>query len=145
MSLREWVRNGWFTTHRSSAEETKNLLGLADRDLQACQLKGLHSDWRFAIAYNAALQAATAALAAAGFRTSQESHHYRVIHSLELTIRADSKLVQKFDAFRKKRNAMSYDLGGAISDKETAEMAELARALRSEVARWIRAEHPELL
>ncbi len=29
-------------------------------------------DWRFAIAYNAALQAATAALAASGYRASRE-------------------------------------------------------------------------
>lgn len=64
MSLRDWVQYGWLTEHKSSREEIKNLLGLAHRDLRACQVKGLDADWRFAIAYNAALQAATAALAA---------------------------------------------------------------------------------
>ena len=51
-------------------------------------------DWRFAIAYNAALQAATAALAAAGYRASRENHHYRVIQSLELTLGKDAKFIR---------------------------------------------------
>ncbi len=41
------------------------------------------------IAYNAALQTATAALAAAGYRATRDSHHYRVIQSLAFTIGAD--------------------------------------------------------
>lgn len=145
MSLRDWVRNGWLTEHRSSGAEVRNLLSLADRDLRNCQAQGLDTDWRFAIAYNAALQAATAALAAAGYRAARGSHHYRVIHSLELTIGADRKLIRQFDAFRKKRNLSSYELGGAVSDKEAKEMASLAKALRAEVERWIRSEHPDML
>jgi hypothetical protein len=120
-------------------------LSLADRDLRNCKAQGLDADWRFAIAYNAALQAATAALAAAGYRATRGSHHYRVIHSLELTIGADRKLIHQFDAFRKKRNLSSYELGGAVSDKEAKEMASLAKALRAEVERWIRSEHRDML
>ena len=63
MSLRDRVQYGWLTEHQSSPEEIKNLLGVVDRDLRECQAKGLGADWRFAIAHNAALQAATAALA----------------------------------------------------------------------------------
>ena len=55
------------------------------------------------IAYNAALQAATAALAAAGYCASRDSHHFRVIESLALTIGVDANLVATFDAYRKKR------------------------------------------
>lgn len=62
--MRDWVQNGWLTEHRSSTEEIRSLLDLADRDLLNCQVKGLDADWRFAIAYNSALQAANAALAA---------------------------------------------------------------------------------
>jgi hypothetical protein len=50
------------------------------------------------IAYNAALQAATAALAAAGYRASRDAHHYRVIQSLKETIGADASVVTTFDA-----------------------------------------------
>jgi hypothetical protein len=121
------------------------LLALADRDLRNCQVKELDADWRFAIAYNAALQAATAALAAAGYRAARELHHYRVIQSLELTIGTDPKLILKFDAFRKKRNLSSYELGGTVSRKEAEEMIALARKLRTEVERWIEKKHPSLL
>jgi hypothetical protein len=68
MSLADWVKNGWLESHKSSREEIQNLLGIVERDLRDCRAQGVSSDWRFAIAYNAALQAATAALAAAGYR-----------------------------------------------------------------------------
>jgi hypothetical protein len=116
-----------------------------DRDLRVCQAKGLGPDWSFAIAYNAALQAATAALAAAGYRASRDSHHYRVFQSLEYTVKADPKLIQCLDASRKKRNLSSYEMGGTVSDKEAKEMAALARELRTEVEHWIRTEHSGLL
>ena len=49
-----------------AGKRIRDLFGLVDRDLQACRTPNLAVDWRFNIAYNAALQAATAALAAAG-------------------------------------------------------------------------------
>jgi hypothetical protein len=145
MGLRDWVQYGWLTEHKSSHEEIKNLLGVVDRNLKECQAKGLGADWRFAIAYNAALQAATAALAAAGYLAARDSHHYRAFQSLEYTIKAEPKLIYHLEAFRKKRNLSSYEMGGTVSDGEANEMAALAKELRAEVKRWIRAEHPELL
>jgi len=84
--------------------------------------KGLSEDWQLAIAYNAALQCATAALAACGYRSSREAHHYRVIQSLALTIGADAKLVSRLDAFRKKRNIGDYERSGLVSEKEAEEL-----------------------
>jgi len=144
-SLRDWVQYGWLTEHKSSREEIENLLGVVDRDLRECQAKGLGADWRFAIAYNAALQPANTALAAEGYRAARDSHHYRVFQSLEYTIKAEPKLIHRLDAFRKKRNLSRYEVGGTVSDGEAKEMAALATELRAEVKRWIRAEHPELL
>ncbi len=144
-SLESWLRNRWLVQHTSSSEEIANLFALSDRDLDACQTKNLPADWRFAIAYNAALQAATAALAAAGYRASRESHHHRVIQSLEFTLAPERKLIDTFDRFRKKRNISSYDVAGAVSDKEAHEMYELAATLRAKVEPWIRKNHRKLL
>jgi len=116
-----------------------------ERDLRECQIQGLGADWRFAIAYNAALQAANAALAAEDYRATRDSHHYRVFQSLEHTIKAEPRLIHRLDAFRKKRNLSSYEMGGTVSDGEAKEMAALATELRVEVKRWMRAKHPELL
>jgi hypothetical protein len=118
MSLQSWLQNSWLVRHTTSTEEIANLLRISDRDLAACKAKELPSDWKLAIAYNAGLQAATAALAAAGYRASRDNHHYRVIQSLEFTIGSGRKLVDTFDGFRKKRNVSSYDLAGAVSETE---------------------------
>jgi hypothetical protein len=82
MSFRDWLNKGWLTTHKTSPSEISELFGIADRDLKDCRTEGLSTDWRLNIAYNAALQLATAALAACGYRAGREAHHYRVIQSL---------------------------------------------------------------
>lgn len=115
------------------------------RDLKDSRAKGVSDDWRFAIAYNAALQVATTALAAAGYRASRENHHYRVIQSLELTLGKDAKFIRAFDAFRKKRNVSSYDIGGGISHREVEEMIGIAQSLQQGVEQWIRTNHASLL
>lgn len=86
MSLKDWQLNGWLIAHKTSPQEIADLLAVADRDLNDCKASGLSADWRLNIAYNAALQAATAVLAACGYRAVREAHHYRVIQSLVYTI-----------------------------------------------------------
>ncbi len=145
MSLKDWLNNGWIVEYKTSPQEIRDLLGIADRDLIDCQSEGLSADWQMNIAYNAALQSATAALAAVGYRAIRESHHYRVIQSLKYTIGADTKLINKFDQFRKKRNIGGYERAGLVSDQEAKEMLALAQQLRNRVERWICENHPELL
>ena len=75
MPLADWSSKGWIRSHRTSPEEIQELLAIADRDLSDSASPGLSPDWRLSIAYNAALQLATAALAASGYRTVGEGHH----------------------------------------------------------------------
>jgi len=118
MTLQSWRQNSWLVQHVTSAQEIADLLRIADRDLAASQAKDLPADWRLAIAYNSALQAATAALAAAGYRASRDNHHYRVVQALEFTVAADRKLIDTLDGFRKKRNLSNYDAAGSVSNRE---------------------------
>ena len=99
MRLRDWLRNSWLVEHKTSAEEIAGLLAIVERDLANAKLRGLSEDWRFNIAYNAALQAATAALAASGFRAAREQHHYRTVQSLALTIGWPGGKVDRLDRF----------------------------------------------
>jgi hypothetical protein len=145
MSLADWAHNGWLAEHQTSRQEIEYLLGMADRDMRDCVRPGLSEDWQLAIAHNAALQCATAALAAFGYRAAREAHHHRTIQSLTYTIQTDSRLIRQFDAFRKKRNIGSYEQVGLVSEKEAREMLALARTLRQEVERWLRRNHPNLL
>lgn len=144
MSLDDWKKNGWLVEHRASPGEVAEILTAVDRDLSACRTPRLDTDWRFNIAYNAALQAATAALAAAGYRATREMHHYRVIQSLAFTIGADAVVLDLLDRFRKKRNIGTYERTGIISDHEASEMLALAEKLRASVLAWLRRDHPDL-
>lgn len=145
MSLKNWLANGWLIEHKTSPQEIAGLLEVADRDLKDCQSPGLSSDWQLNIAYNAALQAATAALAGAGYRASREAHHYRVIHSLAHTIGAELNLLNQFDQFRKKRNISGYELSGTISQQEANEMKSLAKKIREDIEKWLRKNYPKLI
>ena len=145
MSLQNWLNNGWLTEHRTSLQEITALLAVADRDLSDCKTPGPSSDWQLNIAYNAALQTATAALAASGYRAGRDAHHYRVIQSLAHTINADASLIALFDQFRKKRNISGYDHAGMISGQEAKEMVNLASSLRQKVEEWLRENHTDLM
>jgi hypothetical protein len=142
-SLQDWLKFGWFKEHKTSRQEIDELFAVADRDLAASNTPGLHNDWRFNIAYNAALQLASAALAAAGYQAERSNHHYRVIESLGLTLGVDATTITKFDIFRKKRNISDYERAGGVSDFEADEMRQLAERLRLEVDAWIRQNHPQ--
>ena len=144
MSLRDWLKNSWLVEHETSPEEIAGLLAIAERDLANAELAGLSEDWKLNIGYNAALQAATAALAAAGFRAAREQHHYRTIQSLALTIGWPAAKVDRFDRFRKKRNISGYETAGVVSEQEAREMHELAVTLRDEVLTWLRTHHPKV-
>jgi hypothetical protein len=63
MSLSDWLASRWLVVHESSPEEIRDLLEVVDRDLADAALEGLSPDWRLGIAYNAAHQLATLALA----------------------------------------------------------------------------------
>ena len=145
MSLQDWLKSRWLIEHQTSRQEISDLLSMADRDLAQCRTPHLSPDWQLNIAYNAALQVATAALAAAGYRATRDAHHYRVIQSLTHTIEADPGLIIQLDKFRKKRNIAEYEQAGAVSEQEAKEMFVLAKKLRDEVEKWLRSNHPELL
>ena len=145
MSLQNWEKNSWLVKRKPTAGEIAQLLGLADRDLKDSQAEGLTADWKLNIAYNSALQTATAALLACGYRASREMHHYRVIGSLAYTIGAGTDLIHKLDKFRKKRNISDYEIAGTVSEGEAKEMFRLAKELRKEVEGWLGKAHPELL
>ena len=59
MSLKQWADNGWLREHRSSAKEIAGLLSIVNRDLKDAGRVEVSADWRFGIAYNAALKLCT--------------------------------------------------------------------------------------
>jgi HEPN domain len=145
VSLQDWLNEKLIEKHRTSAGEIANLLHICDRDLEKVQIGELGPDWRLSIAHNAALQAATAALAAAGYRARSEGQHYRLIQSLAFTVNTKPAVIKQLDKFRKKRNMSDYERAGLVTEQEATEMIELAKQIRNDVEFWIRLNYPELI
>lgn len=79
MSLTQWQNNGWLRPHKTDKEEIANLLAIADRDIADAANPQLSDDWKFGIAYNAALKLCTIMLYAAGYRPENTLAHYSVV------------------------------------------------------------------
>ena len=83
MSLKDWLDNGWLKPHQTDRQEITNLLGIVERDLADAMLEGLSVDWKFGIAYNAALKLCTIKLFIQGYRPENALAHYRTIMALK--------------------------------------------------------------
>src|SRR5690242_8293426 len=106
MSFQDWQKNGWLRPHKPTATEVAGLIAVIDRDLKASADANLDDDWRFAIAYNAALQSAALALKAAGYEVPKAGGaHHHTIESLRLTIGDDGMIVDPLQKFRAKRGS----------------------------------------
>jgi hypothetical protein len=146
MTLKQWQDNGWLRPHRTGTQEISNLLTIVDRDLEDASSSEISADWRFGIAYNAALKLCTILLYAEGYRAAAALQHYRTIQALPLILgdqrREDAAYL---DICRKKRNIVEYDYAGGVTDQDARELFEFVRVFREDVIVWLKAEHPDLL
>ena len=145
MNLKQWADNGWLKIHRTSREEISHLLNIVERDLNDAQ-RDISTDWRFGIAYNAALKLCRILLAAEGYRPSHDSQHYRTLAALP-EILGDTKKAdaEYLDDCRKKRNILEYDCVGGASESDADELIKFVKEFRGEVIAWLRKKHPELV
>ncbi len=144
MSLKDWADNGWLRPHQSSRQEVADLLKIVDRDLQDAQ-GNVSADWRFGIAYNAALKLCTILLHASGYRPEKTLQHYRTLSALPLILgdarKADAAYL---DACRTTRNTVEYDRVGAATSRDATELLQFATQLRVDVVAWMKRQHPDL-
>jgi hypothetical protein len=140
------VEYGWLRREPTSPGEIKDLLGIVERSLADSKVEVVSTDLRFIAAFNAALCVATTALRASGHRTvTQAGHHVKTIESLELTVKASSKVIQRSKTLNNKRNKSVYDVAGGVSDQELEAKVKLANELKDSAIAWLHRFHPELL
>jgi len=145
VSLKQWADNGWLKAHRTSRKEIGSLLRIVERDLNDAQ-GNISSDWRFGIAYNAALKLCRILLSAENYRPSHELQHYRTLAALpEILGEAKKADAEYLDDCRKKRNIVEYDEVGGASESDADELVGFVKDLRDEVMNWLKKNHPELL
>jgi len=145
MTLQQWADNGWLRSHRTSTKEIGDLLEIVDRDLDDA-IKGLSNDWKFGIAYNAALKLCTILLYAEGYRAERNLQHYRTIQAMPKILGESKKADAEYlDNCRTKRNIAEYEYVGAVSETEADELVSFTKEFKTEVAGWLQKNHPDLL
>jgi len=106
----------------------------------------LSADWRFGIAYNAALKLCTILMYSEGFRPEKALAHYRTVQALPLILgpeRADDAAY--LDRCRTKRNTVEYDYVGGATEADADELIEFTEELEKDVRDWLKKKHPEFL
>jgi hypothetical protein len=115
------------------------------RDLNDAQ-RDISSDWRFGIAYNAALKLCRVLLSAEGYRPSHELQHYRPLAALpEILGEARKADAEYLDDCWEKRNIVEYDHVGGASESDADELTGFVKEFKEEVMTWLKKNHPDLL
>ena len=145
MSLQKWLECGWLRSHQSSRKEISDLLRIIDRDLQDAT-RDISADWRFGIAYNAALKLCTILLYAEGYRPEKTLQHFRTLQALPLILGHHHETDAKYlDTCRNKRNVVEYHYVGGVTEEDVDELIAFVKELREEVIQWLRENHPKFL
>jgi len=145
MTLKQWQTNGWLKNEPTSRDEIANMIAMVDRDLKDAA-GSISPDWRFGIAYNAALKLCTILVRAEGYRPGHGLHHYRTIMAMPLILGQSKRDDATYlDSCRTKRNKVEYDYVGGASNSDANELIEFASELKVEVMKWLKDNHPELL
>ena len=138
MSLRQWLVNGWLKPHVTDSQEIGNLLAMVDRDISDASKEAISTDWRFGIAYNAALKLCTILLFIHGFRPENTLAHYRSLLSLPYTLGREWQEETIFlNACRMKRNMLEYDCCGNIKEEEVSELLQHVLKLKHAVIAYL--------
>lgn len=131
--------------HKPDTEEIQDLLEIVERDISNASGKNLDPVWRLAMAHNAIIQSAAAALRASGFRGRQKNYHKTLITSLRFTIGLSDTKENRLQKLRRKRNIGTYDKPDPISEKEAEAALNYAKEIRDRVVKWLKKSHPHLL
>ena len=146
MSLKDWANSGWLRPHTTSPQEIRNLLDIVERDIRDAHQMGVSADWRFGIAYNAALKLCTILVHAEGFRPEKTLAHYRTLQALPFVLGAEKEDDADYlDACRSKRNTVEYDYVGGATDADADELIAFVADLKTQVIAWLKKNHPTLL
>lgn len=146
MTLENLLKTKQLKPHKTTRDEVRRHLAVADRALHDAALPQASPETRFDAAYRAVMQCALVALAANGYRlsTNVPGHHQTAIQTLPKTIGLSADRILVLDTLRRKRNRSDYE-GDPVEDAAIVECAAAARQLLADVRAWLRAHQPDLL
>jgi hypothetical protein len=145
MTWKQLLSEGRVEPHRTTKQELENLRAAVARNLNDAAVAGLSADNRFGIAYEAALLSAKMAIAGAGYRVKGPAAHFTTFQALKLAMGTSvASTCNYLDRCRRKRNDLTYDAAGVVSNRDAAELLEEATAINKRVEAWIAKNDPKL-
>lgn len=147
MSLKQWFDNGWLRKHKTSLQEISNLFAIVERDIHDAKVtEAISDDWKFGIAYNAALKLCTILMYASGYKPEKNLAHYRTLQSLPFILGESRKADADYlDLCRIKRNEVEYDCVGGATSADADELIEFVIELQKDVLFWLEKNYPSYL
>lgn len=126
MIFENLVNQGKIKPIKSSKQEIREILSLADRDLKMAGFVITQDwDWAFSISYNAALQVSRAYMYSKGYRACGQEAHKNTFEFMKIALGKEYEgLIGFFDRMRPKRNRAIYDTVGLITETEVKELLE---------------------
>ncbi len=139
MSLQSWAANGWLRVHQTNPQEIQELLAMVDGDLADAR-GDISNDWRFGIAYNAALKPCL----------DRVPLDAKCVEVMNVPLMLGAKNHRRGGdgprmlegSFRSVPGGIQQDrdrVGGGTGD-DVRELAEFAEGLRQEMLAWLRPE-----
>lgn len=146
MSLQNLAKIGLLVEHDTDKRQVGKLMEAAERFVEDARQETISLETRLDAAYKAAMQLATLALWANGYRpaTNMPGHHQTTIQSLVHTIDLDNDHMLLLDTFRVKRNAIDYT-GEVVDPGSVITCIEATVYLQGCLQNWLSEKRPDLL
>ncbi len=135
------IKKGQLVREAANAAEIDGLIDMIERDLKDSLAQDLSEDWRFGIAYNAALKLATILVRDSGYRVRGTGFHLNTIQLLPHFLgKKYQSYADYLEACRCKRNALEYDSVGGVSQSEVQELQDFVREFQQVVMKHLERE-----
>lgn len=130
----------------ASDDEVQGMWGKAARSLHSSSAAGLDTDSAFTLAYQAALQAATALVRAAGYRVRGEGHHHHTFAAVAALDLGDlSEAARQLNIIRQQRHGAIYDWQTTTRDQDLALLRSATTRLLEHGRGWLSTRRPHLV
>ncbi len=145
MTWKELLADARVEPHVTTTQELRDLRSAVGRNLRDVAVTGLSADNKFGLAYEAGLLLAKMTIACAGYRVKGQGAHQTTFAALKLALGPSiAPTASYLDRCRRKRNEISYDAAGLVSDSEAGELISEVKRFQAIVQAWIEKNHPSL-
>ena len=144
MTLASWEAKGWVRKARTHKQEILELLDNAECDLMDAR-REFPPEWRFGLAFTAALNLCAIYLHASGYQADNESH-FRAIHALPLILGEDRKADTDYlETCFMLHNQKKSDPSASITSQQASELVYFVEEFYLQTCEWLRSSDSGLI